>query len=102
VSKNFHSGRRMAGSVTLALASVLMAAWVMSYLSSANLRLYGFSLESNSGTVEFEMSLSTSGVESRQLFWSVDYWVVTFPIAILSAGLILWPGKGTAAKPPDV
>jgi hypothetical protein len=119
MSDFFHGWRRKAGCVALAMTLFLAGAWIRSLIREDNLHTPFFTLHTHCGTISWFDSQSvgwrwhTKEINSDNWtgfvgVWrrnkdaiAVPYWIFLLPAMMLSAYLIVWPGKPNAALPPQ-
>lgn len=104
----FHGWRRKVGVVTLVMALVMMALWIRSYVLFDQIFVLGNLVLSNSGCIVWDWQ-GWGGPDANFLHFYSDraspfdvdwyfgtdgirlpYWIVTIPLTLLTAYLILW------------
>lgn len=63
--------------------------WAASYADVTLPEDYYPDLESHQGNIEYTVFADGR----REVQWMLPYWSISFPLTLLSAYLILWPGK---------
>lgn len=114
MSKFIRGGRQKLGCVFLALTVIVSGAWIRSVYKQDDLLTPFFALHIRCGTVAWMEAPNVGWIWSTQEInaetftgfagiwrWTkqaiaVPYWSLLLPVAILSAYLILWPGKHDA------
>lgn len=90
----FKGGRRKAGCVVLAMALVIAVEWLRSYYNQENLTVYrgqeSYLIHSREGRLYWMREQISYG---RFELWSTSSLSIVPPLTLLSAGLLLWPGK---------
>lgn len=125
VSEVFKGWRRKAGLIVLLLAVILIGGWFRSKVAEDSVRLSmpgGVDLYVTSFADKFHMTINRrQHVWNEQFHWysepigerpayfaqkgqdwirpPIPYWQIVIPLTILSAYMILWPGKRKSAKP---
>ena len=104
----FHGWRRKAGCVALLIATIVTFAWKRSWMVPEVVHSYWcrdyvdfIAFRSENGNIRCVRSSWDSGEETRKEEWRIPYSAVAIPLTLLSAYLILWPGK-RKPKPPQI